>query len=109
MFRVSLILNDIPVHSKPFARNYLGFRLQAFSTNGKRLNAYIPKFRELLLDLIEQYLGYKESEWWFKGSSYIGYEYATLTPVNNPYFLNNRWIFKIEKEGREIRAKSGLI
>ena len=109
LFRCSLILNDVPVHSKPFKRNYLGFRINAFSTNEKKLRAVMGKLRELLIDLVEQYLGYPSSEWWFSHSTYIGYEYPRLIPVYNPEFLNGKWIFRIEREGREIRAKSGRL
>lgn len=109
LFRCSLILNDVPVHSKPFKRNYLGFRLQAFSTNQKLLRAKIPQLKNLLISLVESYLGYPSSEWWFSYSTYIGYEYPTLTPVNNAHFLNGRWIFRVEREGREVKYKSGML
>lgn len=107
LFRVSLILNDVPIHSKPFQRNYLGFRLQAFSTNEKLLRSKMSHLRSLLIELVEKYIGYRNSEWWFSDSTYIGYEYPVLMSVSNPYFLNNRWIFRVEKEGREIKSGSG--
>lgn len=109
LFRVSLILNDVPVHSKPFRRNYLGFRLQAFHSDAKFLNSQISRLRDLLIDLVEKYLGYPSSEWWFSSSTYIGYEYATLVQVNNPYFLNSRWIFRVEREGIEVKSSSGAL
>lgn len=109
IYRVSLILNDVPIHSKPFKRNYVGFRLQCFSINQKYLMDNMRVFREILIKEVEQYIGYSSSEWWFSNSTYIGKEYPVVVGVSNFNFLNGRWIFKVESNGRETYSRSGAI
>ena len=108
IFRLSQIISDVPVHSKPFARNYLGFRLQAYHINKNVLSSKRIELKNMLLKLTSDYLGYDILDW--EGYDvYIGVETPTAIMTANRKMINNRWIFKVEKQGIEKYSKSGYL
>lgn len=106
LYRVSYIIPSIPVHSRPFKRVYLGFRLNVFSDNKKRLLNEHERLRNLLIELTSQYLGANVKEWnnWTVS---IGREYPNIVFVSRK--INNTWIFAVEKEGSEQYSRSGVL
>lgn len=107
LYRACVVMNNIPVSSRPFNRNYLGMRICGFSFDSDFLSNQIGRLKQLLIREIENYVGYKQGEWWW--DSEIGVEYPNAISVYNPDFLNGRWIFRVEKEGREINSRSGVL
>ena len=109
IYRYAVIINDVPVHSKPLKRNYLGFRLLGYYKDKKKLNSAIPRLKDLCLANASQYLGYNILDW--SGFElYYGKEYPVQIITHNANMLDGRWTFKVEKEGREIGSeKSGFI
>lgn len=106
LYRVSYIIPSIPVHSRPFKRRYLGFRLNAFSINKRKLLNNHTRLRRLLIELTSQYLRADVLNWnnWYIT---VGREYPTITFVSRK--LNNVWIFSVEQEGKEQYSKSGIL
>lgn len=105
IYRVSVIIPSIPVHSRAFRRNYLGFRLTAFSYSRKLL---YDKIRELKIRLIEKAGSFIKSKAYIE-EFFIGVEYPVLISVSNPKFLNGKWFFAVEKEGKEQYGESGYL
>ena len=111
IYRMSLIIRDIPLHSKPYARNYLGFRLNCFALTKEEL---INAKRGLKLRLEKEtnkYTGalyslrdiYENPHWTHK----ISVEYPVQILVSNASRFHRSWQFRVEKEGREEYSKDG--
>jgi len=111
IYRMSFIIRDVPLHSRVLARNYLGFRLTAFSYDKKYLEQNEKYLAGKLLELASKYCATRyglkditENENWVR--------YRTkydMTNIENPVEVafneakryNNRWIFRVEKDGVE--------
>lgn len=106
IYRCSLTILDVPVHSKAFKRNYLGFRLNAFCFDPNYLNHAMPQLQDRLVELANQYI---KSDYIPKRYTDIGIKSPELIPVYNPEALNKRWVFTIEREGIERFHRSGVI
>lgn len=106
LFRVSYIITDIPVHSKPFKRVYLGFRLTAFSISSDFLISRHDYLKRLLVKLSNEYLG-SDILGWENYDVTIGIERPTRILVSQN--LNGVWIFRVEQEGSEIYSRSGRL
>jgi len=108
IYRVSCIISDVPVHSRPFKRNYIGFRLQAFHFNSKYLRNQISVLKNMVIKITSEYLGYDVTGW--DGFDFIiGVEYPTEILIGYPDRLNNRWIFRVETKGTEIYSRDGYL
>lgn len=111
--RMSLILRDLPLHSTTLARNYLGFRLTAFSLSESYLMEKKKELKQILIDETNKYTykyyGLKDifdSEY-TNWSRKVNIEYPTeiITYKTN---LNNTWVFVVEKEGHELESNYGV-
>lgn len=109
IYRTSIILQDIPVHSRPMKRNYLGFRLQAFSLNKEYLIQQYRYLKEILMRETNKYLGFVAMENFNWNHRVLGIEKCVLILVSNANRLHNIWIFRVEKEGSEIYSRDGRI
>lgn len=112
LYRACVVMNkagfpQVPITSRPFARNYLSFRVCGFHVDKGYLSAQTDRLRQILIRETEIYVGYKSSDWWWEVE--LGYEYPTEISVSNANFLNRRWIFRVEKEGRELQERSGYL
>lgn len=108
LYRISLTITNIPVHSTYFNRNYLGFRLQAFHIDKNYLADRIIKLKLELLRLTNEFL-HSNIEQWTGYDCYIGTEYPILINVTNPQALNGRYIFVAERDGKELYSKGGFV
>ena len=109
IFRTSIILQDIPVHSRLMKRNYLGFRLQAFSLDKEYLIQQYRHLKDILMKETNKYLGFVAMENFNWNHRVLGIEKCVLIPVSNTRRFHNIWIFRVEKEGSEIYSKDGRI
>ena len=109
IFRTSIILQDVPVHSKPFKQNYLGFRLQAFSLDKEYLTQQYEYLKKILIRETTEYLQFKVFENFNWNHKILGIEKCVLINVSNANRFHNIWIFRVEKEGSEIYSKDGRI
>jgi len=109
IFRVSYILQDIPIHSKPFKRNYLGFRLQAFSLDKEFLKQQHNILKDILIRETNKYLGFKCMENFNWNHVILNIESPTAISIHDALRFHNTWIFRVEKEGRELYSRSGRL
>lgn len=103
MYRLSLAINDVPVHKK-----YVSFLLQAFSLDATLLMNKLKYFKELLLKNTNAYLGYNWNALaeWNHFHYYIAIEYPTQIILDGNVL--NTWIFMVERNGT-LYTRSGLI
>lgn len=103
IFRISLIIPSLPVHSRAFKRNYLGFRLNAFGFDKDYLFNQLSGLREILIKETGKYIGSMP----YAREQVIRVEKPVLINVLNPNYLNGKWFFAVEKEGKEQYGTSG--
>ena len=106
LYRMSFIIQDVPVHSTPFRRNYLGFRLNVFHINPEYLKYHSRNFKDILLRETSNYLGYDICDW-ENFDCYIGTE--SPTQINANLTLSGKWVFSVERDGKELYSKNGNI
>lgn len=109
IFRVSYILQDIPVHSRPFQRNYLGFRLQAFSLDKEFLKQQHKNLKEILIKETNRYLGFNCMENFNWNHIILNMESPTAISLHGALRFHNTWIFRVESEGRELYSRDGRL
>lgn len=105
MFRISLAINDVPVHKK-----YVSFLLQAYSLNKEFLVNKQEELKKKLLNLTNSYLGYSNYNAlaeWNNFSYYIAIEYPTEILINRT--MLGLWFFTVERNGSDTYAKSGSL
>jgi len=105
IYRISFIIPSLPYHSRPFNRNYLGFRLTAFSYDRNILNENRQKLRLMLIRKTGNFINsisYAEEQ-------VIRVESPVLLNLIRPEYLNGKWFFAVEKEGKEQYGENGLI
>lgn len=105
IYRLSMIIPSLPFHSKPFSRNYLGFRLVAFSFDKDLLNQNRHHFRLMLVEKTGNYidsLSYAQEQ-------VIRVETPNFIALGNAEYLNGKWFFAVEQEGKEVSSESGYI
>lgn len=105
IFRLCVVMNNVPISSRLFNRNYLGMRICGFSFNPSLLD--IGKLKEELYKQVEHYIKYNRSVWWWTPE--IGIKYVEEINIHNPQMLNSRWIFRVEKDGIEKYERSGFL
>lgn len=117
IFRMSFIIRDVPLHSRVLARNYLGFRLTAFSYDKKYLEQNEKYLATKLLELASKYAYSKyslkditENENWVRYRTKYDMTFIE-SPVeivwNHAKRYNNKWIFRVEKDGVEQYSDEG--
>lgn len=103
LYRMSLIILDLPVHSTKTKPNYLGFRLTAFSLSRDLLLARQNQLKRTLLDKTIEYVGYDIRNW--DGYDFhIGTENPVFIPMSEDeaFTRNNTWVFVVEQNGFEL-------
>lgn len=105
IYRGSLIISSLPLHSTPFNRNYIGFRMNFFSIDKnevkRAMNIYEKKFIEMVGDKVRSYMYGKESY------ETMGIESVVKIAVSNPENLNGKWFFAVESKGKDISSQEG--
>lgn len=97
LFRCSFGLSGVPIHGK-----YYGFLLQAWATE-QELYDEKSTLMNIFLNQVENYLGYKQDDFWFMGE--IGYESPVLSFAG---LISGRiWEFRVEKDGVVIYEREG--
>lgn len=104
VYRISYIIPSLPVHSKPFKRRYLGFRMVAFSNSITKLRSNRAFLRRKLIEYASAFAGGNVLSWnnWEVS---IGEEPPTQVVVNSN--LIDTWNFAVEEEGKEQASRSG--
>jgi len=105
IYRGSLIISSVPLHSRPFDRHYLGFRLNIFSYSKK---AVYDALRNMKKDFIKKVGDYLKS-FSYAQEQVMGTENPTKINVINPDALNGKWFFAVEEKGSDIDSESGYI
>lgn len=105
IYRGSLIISSVPLHSTPFNRHYLGFRLNVFSFDKKSVSSALNSMKNDFLKKVGDYL---RSFAYAQGQT-LGIESATRITVTNTKNLNNKWFFAVEEKGKDIDSESGYI
>ena len=103
IYRMSLIIPSLPVHSRAFRRNYLGFRLNAFSFDKDYLLSKRAILKEELIKRTGKYIGSLV----YAQEQVVRVETPTSINVLNADYLNGKWFFAVEKEGKEEYGVSG--
>lgn len=113
VYRMSFVINGVPcsgtlphANLRAQTKRYLGFLLQVFHENSEFLRLHTRDFKMLLLNKVEQYLGYGKSDFWFDW--YIATEYPTQI-IDTLGTLNGTWLFQVEKDGAIIYSDTGRI
>lgn len=74
MWRLTIAINYV-IHSK-----YFSMRLQAWSLDYEDLLEEEDKLKEILLQELENELGYPREEWWFDWELGVGYQLVPFDP-----------------------------
>lgn len=106
IYRMNIVISDVPVHSTPLNRNYLGFRLTAFSYSSADLNSQYLQLKQILIRLTSEYLGYDILDW-ENYDCYVGKESPVMMNVSNAHSLNGTWLFKVERNGNGVYENNG--
>lgn len=104
IYRGSLIVSSVPLHSRPFNRHYLGFRLNVFSYSKSEVLKALNSMKKEFIRMIGNELGslpYAKEQTLGRGIDRIA--------VRNPDSLNGKWFFAIEEQGRDIGSREGRI
>lgn len=105
IYRGSLIISSVPLHSTPFNRRYLGFRLNIFSYDK---NAVYDALRNMKKQFIKM-VGDKLKSLPYADEQVMGTENPTKINVANPNSFNGKWFFAVEEKGSDIDSESGYI
>jgi len=105
IYRGSLIISSVPLHSTPFNRHYIGFRLNIFSYNKNEVYSALRSMKEKFIKMVAK----KLKSYPYADEQIMGTEKPTKINVTNPDNLNGRWFFAIEEKGSDIDSESGRI
>lgn len=105
IYRGSLIISSVPLHSRPFDRHYLGFRLNIFSYDKKIVYDTMRSMRKRFIEMV----GDKLKSFQYATEQIMGTENPKKINVNNPDSLNGKWFFAVEEKGKDIFSESGYI
>lgn len=103
LFRLSLVILDLPIRSSKNNPNYYGFRLTAFSLSRDLLLARENQLKKLLLDKANGQVGYDIREW-DNYEFHIGVESPTFIPMSESetFSRNGHWYYYVEHNGQEM-------
>lgn len=111
IYRMSFIIRDLPLHSTTLARNYLGFRLTAFSFSRSYLLENEKFLKDTLIDetnkYCKKYYSLRDIFENFNWNHRIYIENPTEIIYGHAENLNSIWMFRVEKEGKEQYSTSG--
>ena len=111
IYRMSFIIREIPLHSTTLKRNYLGFRLNAFSISKDYLldnERYLKtQLKRETNKYCKTFYGLSNVYENFNWSHRINIENPTEIIMMNALRKNNTWIFRVEKEGLEQYSTDG--
>lgn len=105
IYRGSLIISSVPLHSSPFNRRYLGFRLNVFSYDKKEVYSALRNMKKQFIKMVGDRLRSKP----YADEQVLGTENPTKINVTNPDSLNGKWFFAVEEKGSDIDSESGYI
>lgn len=105
IYRGSLIISSVPLHSRPFDRHYLGFRLNIFSIDRNTVYRSLRDLRRMFIKKVGNYV----KSFQYAQDQVMGIENPTKITVNFPERLNNKWFFAVEEKGRDILSEDGYI
>jgi len=105
IYRGSLIISSVPLHSTPFNRHYLGFRLNIFSYDKNEVYSAMRSMKKQFLKMV----GNKLKSFQYASDQVLGTEKPKKINVTNPDNLNGRWFFAVEEKGSDIDSESGGI
>lgn len=105
IFRVSLAIKNVPLHSTPQKPVYYGFLIQAWSLNLEYLRSKLSGLKSKMLELMREHLISQNYVDDLKG--YVSVEYPVEIIGNES--LNHVWRFKVEKNGVVIDDAEGNI
>jgi len=109
IYRGSLIISNVPLHSTPFNRHYLGFRLNIFSYDKNEVYSALRSMKEEFIKMVAKKLKsypYADEKY---NEQVLGTEKVIKINVTNPDNLNGRWLFAVEEKGSDIDSESGGI
>ena len=105
IYRGSLIISSVPLHSRPFDRRYLGFRLNVFSYDKKAVYDALRDMKKSFIRMVGDKLKSKP----YADEQVLGTEKPTKINVTNPDSLNGKWFFAVEEKGSDIDSEGGYI
>lgn len=105
IYRGSLIISSVPLHSIPFNRRYLGFRLNIFSYDKKAVYDALRDMKKQFIRMVGDRLKSKP----YADEQVMGTEKPTKINITNPDSLNGKWFFAVEEKGSDIDSESGYI
>jgi len=105
IYRGSLIISSVPLHSRPFDRHYLGFRLNVFSYSKKEVYSALRGLKKMFISRVGDYL----KSFQYAQEQVMGTENPTKINVTNPDSLNGKWFYAVEEKGSDIYSESGYI
>ena len=105
IYRGSLIISSVPLHSTPFSRHYLGFRLNIFSYDKNVVYNALRNMKKQFIRMV----GDRLRSLPYADEQVMGTEKPTKINVTNPDSLNGKWFFAVEEKGSDIDSESGYI
>lgn len=105
IYRVSLAIKNVPLHSTSQKPIYYGFLMQAWSSNLEYLRDKIYGLKTKMFELMRKYLisiAYVDD---LKGELHI----ESPVEISGSQSLNHIWRFKVEKNGTVIDDAEGNI
>ena len=105
IYRGSLIISSVPLHSRPFERHYLGFRLNIFSYSKNEVYSVMRSMKKQFIKMV----GDKLKSFQYASEQVLGTENPKLINLTSPDYFNGRWFFAVEEKGSDIGSESGRI
>jgi len=109
IYRGSLIISSVPLHSTPFNRRYLGFRLNIFSYDKKTVYDALDSMKEKFIEMCGEKKRLESRPYAKESYEILGTEKVVKINVTNPNSLNGKWFFAVEEKGSDIDSESGYI
>lgn len=105
IYRGSLIISSVPLHSRPFNRRYIGFRLNIFSFDKNEVYSGLRSLKRMFIKKVGDYL----SSYQYASEQIMGTEKPIKIIVSNPEKLNGTWNYAVEEKGKGEYSESGEI
>lgn len=104
-YRCSWNIKGIPVHSTPQNPIYYGFTIYGFSKNVDELYNNKSYLKSLLIFEMKKYL--LSNNYVSDLATEINFEHPQMMQIDN--FLNGKWKLLVEKNGRVINERNGVL
>ena len=105
IYRITLVIRDVPIHSEPFSRHYYGYHLFAFGLSKEELYRELSSLKRILLSKTCSFVHFDITG--HPAYDGIHMESPVLIFVDNTIRLNRSWIFRVEHNGIEIYSDRG--